>query len=93
MVNRFYEGNWIGGFPKKLPINVVPVGKLVGKVTIAAAEETGLPTGIPVFQGGINAHIDMLGMGVVEHGQMSIIMGTSFVHLAHTPKPIFCPGF
>ena len=35
-----------------------------------------------VVQGGIDAHIGMLGLGVARPGKMAMIMGTSFVQLA-----------
>jgi FGGY-family pentulose kinase len=76
----------------KLPVRVIPVGQPVGEITRKAAGELGLPPGITVFQGGIDAHIGLLGLGAVKPGQMGVIMGTSFVHLAHTPQPIFRNG-
>ena len=95
------EGGWsddfmraigLEEFREKLPTQIVPVGGLVGEVTREAARELGLPAGVQVFQGGIDAHISLLGLSAVEPGQMGIIMGTSFVHLAHTPMPIYRPG-
>lgn len=79
-------------FAQYWPADVLPVGEQVGTVTAHAAAELGLPAGIPVFQGGIDAHIGMLGVGAVEPGVMSLIMGTSFVHLVHTEKPVFQDG-
>ncbi len=89
---QFMEDIGLADFADKLPVTVVPVGKPVGEIKHEVAQQLGLPEGLVVFQGGIDAHIGMLGMGVVEPGQMSIIMGTSFVHLAHAPKPIFKKG-
>jgi len=74
------------------PDTVVPVGGLVGRITEKAAEQLGLPVGTPVFQGGIDAHIGMLGVGAVDSGVMSLVMGTSFVHLVHADRPVFHPG-
>ncbi|WP_183192399.1 FGGY-family carbohydrate kinase [Brevibacillus fluminis] len=74
------------------PEEVIPVGSQVGVVTEGAAVELGLSAGIPVFQGGIDAHIGMLGVGAVDSGIMSLVMGTSFVHLVHAEEPVFHEG-
>ncbi|WP_400162731.1 ribulokinase [Brevibacillus sp. TJ4] len=74
------------------PDRVVPVGGQVGTLTDKAAQELGLPAGTPVFQGGIDAHIGMLGVGAVDTGVMSLVMGSSFVHLVHADRPVFHPG-
>lgn len=82
----------LNDFRDKIPVEVIPVGKPVGNITPEAAVELGLPEDLPVFQGGIDAHMGLLGLGVVDPGQMGVIMGTSFVHLALTEKPVFHPG-
>jgi FGGY-family pentulose kinase len=79
-------------FAEHWPQEVIPVGGLVGTVTSQAAGQLGLPEGVPVFQGGIDAHIGMLGVGAVDPGVMALVMGTSFVHLVHSPKPVFQQG-
>jgi FGGY-family pentulose kinase len=95
------DGGWSDDFMReigladyrdKLPVQVVPVGRSVGEIRREAAWELGLPAGITVFQGGIDAHIGLLGLGAVEPGQMGVIMGTSFVHLTLSSGPIFRPG-
>jgi FGGY-family pentulose kinase len=74
------------------PLNVKAVGEKIGTLTKAVANETGLRDGIAVFQGGIDAHIGMLGIGATNFGEMSLIMGTSFVHLVHTEEAVFHSG-
>ncbi|MHB9094369.1 MAG: FGGY-family carbohydrate kinase, partial [Eubacteriales bacterium] len=95
------EGGWsdefmreigLGDFKDKIPVDVVPVGGRVGRITPETAAEIGLPKELPVFQGGIDAHIGMLGLGVVNPGQMGVIMGTSFVHLTLTQVPVYHQG-
>ncbi|TGE31693.1 FGGY-family carbohydrate kinase [Desulfosporosinus sp. Sb-LF] len=95
------EGGWspdfmseigLEDYAEKLPIDVIPVGQHIGKIRSETAKELGIPEDIMVFQGGIDAHIGLLGMGAVEPGQMGIIMGTSFVHLAQLPDAIYRPG-
>ncbi len=82
----------LSDYKEKIPTEVVPVGGAIGGITPEAASELGLPVGLTVFQGGIDAHMCMLGLGVVNPGQMGVIMGTSFVHLALTQEPVFHPG-
>lgn len=74
------------------PEEVIPVGSQVGVITELASAELGIAQGVPVFQGGIDAHIGMLGVGAVEPGIMSLVMGTSFVHLVHAEDPVFHQG-
>ncbi len=74
------------------PLEVKAVGEQIGTISLAAAKDIGLKEGIPVFQGGIDAHIGMLGIGATLPGEMSLIMGTSFVHLVHTEEAVFHPG-
>lgn len=42
------------------------MGEQVGTITETVAEELGLKAGTPVFQGGIDAHIGMIGSGSLE---------------------------
>lgn len=88
----FFDAIGLPDYQKLWPQEVIPVGDRVGEVTEQAAAELGIAPGIPVIQGGIDAHIGMLGAGAVEPGVMSLIMGTSFVHLVHTEKPVFHDG-
>lgn len=90
--DEFMEDIGLNDFREKIPTEVLPIGGSIGEITSGVAAELGLPEGIIVFQGGIDAHMCMLGLGVVNPGQMGIIMGTSFVHLALTKEPIFHPG-
>lgn len=90
--DRFMQQIGLEDFRDKIPTEVVPIGSPIGVITAETAAELGLPVGIKVFQGGIDAHMCMLGLGVVNPGQMGVIMGTSFVHLALTKEPVFHPG-
>lgn len=49
----------------------------LGFVTREASEETGLPAGIPVAAGSIDAFVETLGAGVIESGLMCDSTGTS----------------
>jgi FGGY-family pentulose kinase len=91
-----------GGYPRELlealgaeellgkwPTEVLPMGAPAGRVAAAAAAELGLPTGIPVAQGGIDAYAAMLGSNVVVPGRMAMVMGSSTCHMAFSDQPIF----
>ncbi|MGB9662010.1 MAG: FGGY-family carbohydrate kinase [Moorellaceae bacterium] len=88
----FYREAGLEDYEDIWPTEVIPMGGKIGSLTPTAASELGLREGIPVFQGGIDAYTGMLGMGVVEEGLIAIVMGTSFVHLALSSRPIFQEG-
>lgn len=67
----------------RLPARVVPVGAPVGPMTPAAAAALGLPGRPLVVQGGIDAHMGMLGADAVAPGRSLLIGGTSVVYLTH----------
>ena len=59
----------------KWPQDMLPVGAPVGRLTAAAARHLSLPEGLLVAQGGADAFIGMLGLGVVRPGQMALLTG------------------
>jgi ribulose kinase len=80
------------GLLDKLPSEVIPVGRAVGSLHPAALEHLGLRGEVVVAQGGIDAHMAMLGAGTLAPGNLLFIGGTSIVHLIHTPKRVDVPG-
>lgn len=52
-------------------------GETVGTVTAGAAERTGLPAGIPVIAGTIDAWAEAVSVGVAEPGDMMVMYGTT----------------
>jgi ribulokinase len=66
---------------EKWPDEVLPLGEVIGGLTPDAAEHLGLPTGLPVAQGGSDAFIGMIGLGVVKPGQLALITGSSHLQL------------
>ena len=52
-------------------------GEIIGELTKAAAEETGLQTGTPVINGMIDVVACGLGVGAVNQGQAYSILGTT----------------
>ncbi|MGN8158117.1 FGGY-family carbohydrate kinase [Salinisphaera sp. SWV1] len=68
----------------KLPGEVFAVGEAVGEITAEAAAHLGLNGRPLLVQGGIDAHVGMLGAGATEPGDVLFIGGTSNVQLIHT---------
>ncbi len=61
--------------------------QITGRITLAAAEATGLPVGLPVVGGGGDQAASAVGSGIVEPGLVSVTMGTSGVVFAYTDTP------
>jgi ribulose-phosphate 3-epimerase len=74
------------GLLNKWPKEVLPPGVVVGGLISAAAQHLGLPEGLPVAQGGADAFIGMIGLGVVNPGDMALLTGSSHLHLGCTDK-------
>ena len=72
-----------------------PVGRLgdaAGGLTAEAAALTGLPEGIPVCVGNVDAHVTAPAARAVGPGQMLLVMGTSTCHLMNSPELGEVPG-
>lgn len=74
---------------QKWPASVVAMGEPVGTLAPSAADALGLTADTVVAQGGIDAYAAMFGLGVVEPGQMALVMGSSTCHLALSEGGIF----
>mmetsp|Transcript_34171 Transcript_34171/g.89976 ORF Transcript_34171/g.89976 Transcript_34171/m.89976 type:complete len:286 (-) Transcript_34171:889-1746(-) len=69
------------------------MGEPIGEgLTAEAAEAMGLPVGLPVAQGGADAFVGMLGLGVVQPGQLGLITGSSHLHLCLSKNSANAPG-
>ena len=92
-VEEVYDRLGVPELAQKLPQRIVPVGGPIGEVRGALAAEMGI-TGRPlVAQGGIDAHIGMLGANTVAPGSMLVIGGTSVVHLTQLSAKSDMAGF
>ncbi|NMD70394.1 ribulokinase [Bacillus sp. DNRA2] len=65
----------------KLRGDVVPLGTKAGSLTIEMAQMMGLPAGISVAVGNVDAHAAVPAVGVVEPGKLVMAMGTSICHM------------
>lgn len=88
-----YDKFGIPDLEGKLPPVILAVGEPVGPITAAAAEHLGLAGRPSVAQGGVDAHIGMLGANTVGPGNLLMIAGTSVVHLIHLDGQTIVPGF
>ena len=89
-----YEEFGAPGLADRLPGTILPVGSAIERVSAQAAAHLGLGAQRPVVaQGGIDAHIGMLGANTVDPGQLLMIGGTSVVHLFHLAAERPMPGF
>ncbi len=88
----FFRQIGLEDFSEKWPEKVLAMGEAVGYLTREACMELGLSEAPLLVQGSIDAHTGMLGLGVTRTGELAVIMGTSFVHLALSDKPIFAKG-
>ncbi|MFC7017101.1 FGGY-family carbohydrate kinase [Streptomyces viridiviolaceus] len=67
-------------------------GEAAGTVTAEAARETGLPVGIPVTTGTIDAWAEALSVGAQHTGDLMLMYGTT-MFLVHTvPKALTSPS-
>jgi sugar (pentulose or hexulose) kinase len=72
-----WDWRWqaLGLTPEKLP-KVVPAGKLLGQISVEAAEHTGLPVGLPVISAGADKACEVMGAGCVPW-QGALSFGTT----------------
>jgi FGGY-family pentulose kinase len=88
-----YEAVGIEDLLDKTPQRVLDLGTAVGELRKDAADELGLAAGIPVAEGGIDAHVGALGLGVVSPGMLALITGSSHVIIGQAADPLHDPGF
>src|SRR5690606_34723454 len=79
-------------FTAKLGHDLSPLGGLAGTLTAEAAAWTGLPEGIAVAVGNVDAHVTAAAADAVRPGQMVAIMGTSTCHVMSSDRLAEVPG-
>ncbi|URN05887.1 ribulokinase [Actinomadura madurae] len=79
-------------FPAKLGHDLEPLGGLAGTLTAEAAAWTGLPEGIAVAVGNVDAHVTAAAADAVRPGRMVAIMGTSTCHVMSSDLLAEVPG-
>ncbi len=76
----------------KLEHPILPLGARAGSLTPRAAGWTGLPAGIAVAVGNVDAHVTPPAAGATGPGQMVAIMGTSTCHVMNGTSLAEVPG-
>lgn len=76
----------------KLEHTIGNLGDVAGTLSAEAAGWTGLPEGIPVAVGNVDAHVTAPAAKAVEPGQMVAIMGTSTCHVMSSSELREVPG-
>lgn len=76
----------------KWPQKMLAPGQPIGPLTTEAATHLGLKPGTLVVQGGSDAFIGVIGLGVTEPGEMGLITGSSHLHIGVTAKPVHKAG-
>lgn len=68
------------------------LGQVAGYLSAEAAGWTGLPEGIPVAVGNVDAHVALPAAQATEPGQLVAIMGTSTCHIVSDKELHVVPG-
>jgi L-ribulokinase len=76
----------------KLAHPISPLGGRAGSLTGQAAAWTGLPEGIAVAVGNVDAHVTPVAANAIAPGQMVAIMGTSTCHVMNCATLAEIPG-
>jgi len=98
---RARDGGWpadmcaragIAELPALWPRDVLAPGTPIGPLTATAADHLGLVPGTLVVQGGSDASVAMIGLGVVDAGAMALITGSSHLQLGLSEQPLHGAG-
>jgi L-ribulokinase len=82
-----------GGFvEEKIEHELAELGARAGDLTEEAAEWTGLPAGIAVAVGNVDAHVTAPAARSIGPGQMLAVMGTSTCHVMNAESLAEIPG-
>lgn len=79
-------------YETKLRGEVAATGSKAGELTNKMAERIGLPPGIAVAVGIIDAHAGVPGVGVTEPEKLVMVMGTSTCHMLLSEKEVHVEG-
>lgn len=86
------EALGLGDLLEEWPARVVAPGEVVGTLTPQAASASGLGQSVRLVQGGADALIGMIGLGVARPGQLALIAGSSHLQFGMTEAPLHSPG-
>ena len=86
------DPDFAGFVADKVERPIAQLGEPVGSLTATAAAWTGLPAGIAVCAGNVDAHVSAPAANAIEPGQMVAIMGTSTCHIMSSDVLAEVPG-
>jgi L-ribulokinase len=89
---RALDERFAGFVDDKLAAPLHPLGARAGGLTAQAAGWTGLPEGIAVAVGNVDAHVTAPAARAIEPGQMLAVMGTSTCHIMNGEVLAEVPG-
>ncbi|QOR48036.1 ribulokinase [Trueperella pecoris] len=81
-----------GVFEEKMNAPIKQLGEKVGTLSAEASKLTGLPEGIAVAAGNIDAHVVVAGANAVKPGQLTAIIGTSGCYILNSEEYKPVPG-
>ncbi|PMR58376.1 ribulokinase [Verrucosispora sp. ts21] len=81
-----------GDFVTKLDGPLLPLADKAGELTAQAAAWTGLPQGIAVAVGNVDAHVTAASAQALAPGRLVAIMGTSTCHVVNGAQPAEVAG-
>jgi ribulose kinase len=76
----------------KWPETFLAPGTVIDQLTPAAAAHLGLTPRTRVVQGGADAFIGMIGLGVRKPGELALITGSSHLQFGLAAQPVHVPG-
>lgn len=86
------HSDFAGFIEDKVAWPIIELGARAGTLSRLAAKWTGLPPGIPVASGNIDAHVAAPAVQGIGPGQMVAIMGTSTCHIMNHAELVDVPG-
>lgn len=72
---------------------VKSTGDLVGELRKDAAEQLGLPYGVPVYNGAHDQYCASLGTGAIHDGDLLLSTGTTWALMAISTQPLFTASY
>jgi L-ribulokinase len=89
---RALDERFVDFAAEKIGGPLAQLGARAGGLTAQAAAWTGLPEGIAVAVGNVDAHVTSPAARAIEPGQMLMVMGTSTCHVMNADELVEVPG-